>query len=342
MVDKRILITLAFLFCSLDAHSQDKTDVVVMTNGDHFVGEIKKLEFGQLSFKASYMADSVKLDWTKVQQLESVRRFRVELANGQLRSGSILKRPSTASSSGDFDVVEDVGTISVSFLEVVSLDPLAKSLWRRFRGSVDVGFTIHPHQQTAYSTNSAIDFPAENFLVSSQVTSQFSRQEGAEDSEHHSASLSYYRFLSKNWFAMGVGQALKNNQLDLDLRTTLGGGGGRFLIHTNRTILTSTIGVGWTREKYFDTDRVETAEGLLGVRFYTFSFASSQFDTRIVVYPGLTEWGRLRVDFQSSIVWELWKNAFWKLSVLENYDSRPPEGSRNNDFTLTNTFGVSF
>ncbi len=343
MVDKRILITLAFLLCSLDLLAEDKTDVVVMNNGDHFVGEIKKLEFGQLAFKASYMADSVNLDWTKVQRLESVRRFRVELASGALRSGSILKRPSTATSPGDFDVVEDVGTTSVSFLEVVELDPLEGTIWRRFKGSVDVGFTLHPQEQTAYSTSSNVDFPAENFIVSSQVTSQFSRQEGAEDSEHHSASLSYYQFLSKNWFVMGVGQALKNNQLDLDLRTTLGGGGGRFLIHSNRTLMTATIGLGWTREKYFDTaENTETAEGLLGVRFYTFSFASSQFDTRIVVYPGLTEWGRVRVDFQSSLVWELWKNTFWKVSILENYDNRPPEGARHNDFTLTNTFGVSF
>ena len=128
MVDKRILITLAFLLCSLDLLAEDKTDVVVMTNGDHFVGEIKKLEFGQLAFKASYMADSVNLDWTKVQRLESVRRFRVELANGELRSGSILKRPSTATSPGDFDVVEDVGTTSVSFLEVVDTGSAGRTI----------------------------------------------------------------------------------------------------------------------------------------------------------------------------------------------------------------------
>ena len=88
---------------------------------------------------------------------------------------------------------------------------------------------------------------------------------------------------------MGVGQALKNNPIGsrpLDERISVEAGVG-FLIRTNRTLITSTIGLGWTREKYFDTaENVETAEGLLGVRFYTFSFASSQFDTRIVVYPG--------------------------------------------------------
>jgi hypothetical protein len=62
-----------------------------MNNGDRFVGEIKELGFGQLKFKASYMAASVDLDWAKVSQLESTRRFRVGFADGMLRTGSITK-----------------------------------------------------------------------------------------------------------------------------------------------------------------------------------------------------------------------------------------------------------
>ena len=44
--------------------AEDKTDVVVMTNGDHFVGENQEARIRSNSqFKASYMADSVNLDW---------------------------------------------------------------------------------------------------------------------------------------------------------------------------------------------------------------------------------------------------------------------------------------
>jgi hypothetical protein len=48
------------------------------------------------------------------------------------------------------------------------------------------------------------------------------------------------------------------------------------------------------------------------------------------------------VDWESSFSWEIWNNVYWKMSILENYDSRPPEGASNNDFTMTSSFGVSF
>jgi hypothetical protein len=38
----------------------------------------------------------------------------------------------------------------------------------------------------------------------------------------------------------------------------------------------------------------------------------------------------------------LWNDVYWKTSVLEDYDSRPPEGAPHNDFTLTSSFGISF
>ena len=37
-----------------------------MKNGDRFTGEIKGLQHGELSFKASYMKESVVLSWQEV------------------------------------------------------------------------------------------------------------------------------------------------------------------------------------------------------------------------------------------------------------------------------------
>jgi hypothetical protein len=95
-------------------------------------------------------------------------------------------------------------------------------------------------------------------------------------------------------------------------------------------------------EKFFNTPTSTTVEAVLGAEFYTFRFDASQFRTRLLVYPGLTEWGRIRLDWESSVTWKLNKDIFWKVSAVENYDSRPPEGANRNDFTFSNTFGVSF
>jgi hypothetical protein len=342
----RIVFLLAFfLFTLSEASAADKTDLVVMNNGDRFVGEIKELGFGQLKFKASYMAASVDLDWTRVSQLESTRRFRVEFTDGILRTGSITKS-ATATPGADFEVTDASGATTRGAFQVVSIEPIEGSFLGRFRGTADVGLTLQPQVgQTQWTGNASIEFPAESFRVSTQVSTFFSQQEGAEDSVRDSFGLTYYQFLSRKGFLIGMTQLLKDNQLNLDLRSTFSGGAGRFLIHRNRNGLAIFGGIAATTEKYFDTttnNNGTNAEILTGMDFYWVRFASSQIKTTLLGYAGITQWGRYRVDWESSISWEVWNDVYWKTSVLENYDSRPPEGAPHNDFTLTSSFGISF
>jgi hypothetical protein len=329
---------------SLEAIAQtDKTDVVVMTNGDRLVGEIKLLEYGQLEFKASYMESSVHLDWAKVTQLESTRRFRVEFDDGSLYSGSIHKSASAAPSA-DF-LIDDAGAKTTrGFLEVVNIQPLEGSVWHRFRGSADFGLTLHPEAgQNQWSANASVDYPSEKFRVMTRVSSLFGKQEESEDAERHSLGMAYYQYLSRNWFLFGMNQLLNDSQLDLELRVTLGAGGGHFLARSNRAGLTAFAGVAATHEKYFEAASNGTnSEAILGTEFYWARFASSQVSSRLLFYSGISQWGRMRVDWESSISWEIWKDTFWKISVLENFDSRPPEGLPSNDFALTSTFGFTF
>jgi hypothetical protein len=138
---------------------------------------------------------------------------------------------------------------------------------------------------------------------------------------------------------------LKDNQLNLDLRSTFSGSGGKFLTHSTRQGLAVFAGLAATNEKYFDTtsnNNGTSAEALMGMEYYLVRFASSQIKTKLLAFPSLSDWGRVRVDWQSSFSWEIWKDVYWKMSILENYDSRPPQGASHNDFTMTTSFGVSF
>ena len=340
-----LVVSLALILASPPATAADHNDVLVMDNGDRLVGEIKRLDYGELTFKASYMADDAKLDWAKVKQLLSNRRFRVEFADGTLMSGGIYKSDS-AGPTADFEVTDVFGLTARGASQVTSIEPIDGGWWSRLRGSADVGFTIQPEVgQTQWTGNATVDYPAEKFRLDSQVSTFFSQQEGAEDSVRDSFGLSYYQFLSRKWFLIGMSQLLKDNQLNLDLRSTFSAGGGRFLMHSTRKGLAVYGAVSTTTEKYFDTAEDKngtTIEALTGMEFYIVRFASSQMKSKLLVYTGLTDWGRVRVDWESSISWEVWNNVYWKTSVLENFDSRPPEGASNNDFTLTSSFGLTF
>jgi Protein of unknown function, DUF481 len=339
------LVAGLLLFGSSHLLAADKTDVILMTNGDRLVGEIKRLAVGQLQFKATYMASSVNLDQTKVSGIESIRRFRVEFADGSLLSG-VIGKSASAPAGENFTVEDSIGSTKRAFLDVVSVSPLEGSFLRRFTGSADVGVTLGSQSSTnQFTANATLNYPSENFRLSTQASSLFSKHEGSDDAVRQSFGAAYYQFLSKNWFLMGLTQMLKDNELSLSLRATGSGGGGRFLMHSNRSGVAAFAGLAATYERYFDTatgTNGTNAELLTGLEIYTVRFASSQMTTKLLLYSGISQWGRERVDWETSISWELWNNVYWKTGGTLNFDSRPPEGTQKSDYTLTTSFGLTF
>jgi hypothetical protein len=99
------------------------------------------------------------------------------------------------------------------------------------------------------------------------------------------------------------------------------------------------------REKY--TGQTRATERWRGVNldFDAFRYDHPKLDlsTTLAVYPGITEWGRLRVDFDTRVSYELVKDFFLTLSLFERYDSRPPsETAAKSDFGTTLSISWSF
>ena len=59
----------------------------------------------------------------------------------------------------------------------------------------------------------------------------------------------------------------------------------------------------------------------------------------LLVYPSLTESGRVRADFDISYRQDLFSDFYVRFSFYDQYDSRPPEGASDNDFGTTIAVG---
>jgi hypothetical protein len=66
-------------------------------------------------------------------------------------------------------------------------------------------------------------------------------------------------------------------------------------------------------------------------------------DVGLRYYPSLSEWGRQRIQFDSSLRRELWKDFFVSLNVFDTFDSEPPQaGAARNDFGVVTSLGWSY
>src|SRR5215467_15616156 len=90
----KFLAIVVSLLLSTILHARDKTDIMVMKNGDRFTCAIKGLSSGVLYVDFDYIDGTASVDWTKVASLESNQLFLVKTEDGSVYEGT-LSTPET-------------------------------------------------------------------------------------------------------------------------------------------------------------------------------------------------------------------------------------------------------
>jgi hypothetical protein len=322
-----------------------KDDVVVLKNGDRITGEIKKIQQGTLYFKPDYALQSIEIDWARVGQLDSFDRFNVLLTNGTIHTGLIKK----VLASDDFTITTAPGqvVVQVTRAEVIRVLPTENSRWKQMNGSIDYGFSLaSDNRQTQSSLGASASYLGERNSAALNLTSSLSSQTDGANTSRNSVAFDYSRHVSSKWSATFLTHLLSSSQQKLDLRTSVGGGVGRTLIRTANTRSLLSGGLLVSRERYSPETGLQplatTSEAWLGLAFTHFRFKVFDLDTRLTAYPNLTTRGRVRVNSESNIRWELYKDLYWNLRIYENYDSHPPIIAPKNDFGVTTSLGWKF
>ena len=66
----------------------EKTDKVVLRNGNEITGEIKKLDLGKLEYSTDDIG-RIYIEWDQIYRIASKDRFHIELPDGRAYFGSI-------------------------------------------------------------------------------------------------------------------------------------------------------------------------------------------------------------------------------------------------------------
>jgi putative salt-induced outer membrane protein YdiY len=339
------MVFIALFFLILPLYAKRKDDVIVMKNGDHFTGEIKGMQRGALSFKASYMSESMSVDWREVAKLTSLDRFIITLTNGDRLTGTLM---STTPEEGISELILDTnGTEErVEQPSIVDLEQQERTFWNQLRGSADLGFTYTSgNSSTDVSTSEAVSYETQKYLVGLNTSLQFSRST-EESTNRFTFTNVNQRMISPNWFTSSYVELLSSDQQELDLRSTIGGGFGRRLKRSPTTSLSLSAGGVYTHERYSASvpgqSTLSSGELLLGISYTTFRFKTLDVSSELNVFPSVTDPGRLRMTTQSNLKFELVRNLYWSFRFYENFDSRPPVSAPKNDVGVTSSVGWKF
>lgn len=321
---------------------RDKTDVVILKNGDHVTGEIKSLERGKLSLSTDSMG-TVQIEWEDVERVTSQWVFEVETETGLRIVGSL----SPAVEPETMEIIGESFRNTLNRTSVVRLTQIEAGFLARLEGYLDVGFSFaRANRATELTLGGEVKSRTVTRQLKTTLSSLFNDRKDLDSTARNVLTVDWTRFFSDRWLVTGLATFTQNQELDLDLRSVFGGDLGRHLIQNNRSLLTVRGGAVFTRERFTGPDPGRSnIEGKGTIVYELFSFDEPEMDitTTLTVLPSLSDWGRFRADLDTRIQYELFKDFFWSITLFDNYDSDPPsEGSERNDFGINTSVGWSF
>lgn len=310
-----------------------KTDKVFLKNGDVITGEIKSLKFAMLRFDMSGPGN-IDIKWEEVVQIRSEKLFQVALSNGVVlleKLDSIFFK-----------------TYHINITDLVEIVQIKDRFIKRLEGNVSLGFNYTKSNDIIqFNFGGSITYRKpkveDNFKLNSVITDNSTDSFLAKKQD---ATLSQYRKLNHNNYIQGTLGWQQNTQLGLQNRISLAGVGGKILLNDNHHRLLTGGGLSYNVEQSSESSKfIQNLEAVAIIQLKKFRYSTPKLslDAQYLIYPNLTDWGRIRMTFDLSTKYEVLKDFNVGLTFYDNYDNRPPSGAvTKNDLGINLTVSFDF
>jgi hypothetical protein len=339
---KFVLATL-LIQASDAALAAPKTDVLIFHNGDRLTGEIKSMKRGRLSFNTD-ATGTISIEWDKVAQLISNQYIQLETNTGARFFGQLIEP------SKDFRLVVET-TDGPQILDpdrVIVMNPIEQE---KGLGAFDIDVTVGYNFAKATGVTQAtlafnLDYRTLTRIYSFSTSNIISDSDSQESSRRQNANFQFTRLWKNRWTTNGNLTLEQNDELGLNLRTSVGFGGGRFLIQSNTMLLGLEAGLQVAQEDLVDEEEdSQSLEAVFTGNWDWFKFDSPELDwsNTLKVIPSLTDSGRVRGEFDTNLKWEMFTDLKWGVSFYSSYDSKPQtENASNRDYGVNTTLTYEF
>jgi hypothetical protein len=157
---------------------------------------------------------------------------------------------------------------------------------------------------------------------------------------------SYMRNLNKNYFwevSLGWQQ---NTELGLSSRYLFSAAYGWQPLTDNHNRLLTAGGLSYNQEQSVETGQFSgNLDALFMINYKRFYYSTPKLsiNASYFIYPGLSDWGRVRMQADLNVSVEIFKDFQTGLVFYYSYDNKPPEGSLStNDYGIMFTLGYIF
>ncbi len=333
-----------FLFVATEAFGKEEAvrDTVYLRNGEIVIGDIKGMHLGMLSFDSDDVG-TVDLKISKIKTISSASdTLRIEMANKAIYFGAL--KPSVK--SGWVYIITQEHRHHVQIDNINTLLTLEPNFWQNLSGNVSAGFSysrssnigqLNLSASVAY-TMKKVDFSITGSGIASIDSASFSR-----DREDLDFTVLYN--VKNMWYAVGSIDYQRNLQLSISRRLQETIAAGYKVVFSQNFQILGLGGFSVSQERSTTgVDQNFLWEVPIGftLDYFRFSHPDMQISSGHVFYAGLTQWGRVRYDSNTTFAWELFKDFDFSLNLYLNYDNRPPDTSSSGKMDYGMVVGLAY
>ena len=338
MLNKKCLISLLLIFSFIQVIAQN--DKIYTSNGDVLVGEIKSMKRGVLVYDTDYADSEFQVDWKEIEGLACTRLLIIYTVDGKKYTGGLNFLPDEPKKVTIQTLDEN---LTVTLDKIVEITSLEQRFIDRIIISIDAGLSLSKANNVRQTSAAAkVSYRGIKWNISAQLNNVGTTQDNVEPTKRTDGGVSLVRDIWGNGMILGGAEFLSNSEQMLDLRSTVRGGLGLYLIRTNQLYMQSGLGLAFSQEKYGGDNATSQGsfEGLGMFEFNAYDVGDLSFQFKLTTYPSLSEWGRWRIDMDTSLKYDLPLDFYVKLSYVHNFDSDPLVADvAKNDFVFKTSIG---
>ncbi len=317
--------------------SYAQTDSLIFKNKDVIVGEIKSMDKGIVVIETDYSDSDFKIEWEKISEVYSKQNYLITLTSGQRHNGYLK------SSTPNHVIIHTISgdSIEVNLNEIVYFKTYENDFLSRLSANIDINYSFtKANNLTQSGLRSALGYVAPKWSASAGYNLIKSNQDEVEPIRREDGSFSFRKFLPKDWYLPANYSFLSNTEQKLDLRSIFKLGVGKYIIHTNQSYLGVEGGFSYVNEKFSSDDANRNSmEGYVGSELNLYDIGDLNLLTKAVVFPGITEKGRWRFDYNIDVKYDLPLELYIKVGFSLNYDNQVVEGASKADYVFQTGIG---
>ncbi len=334
----RFILLFVVVFSFGFSHAQ-KSDTLVLNNGDRITGEIKELSLGYLKYSTDD-AGTLQVKWIRIAFLESKNQFDISTSKGNRYFGALGR----GDSAGYVKILSYTDTVQLPLSALVEITRIRKSFLDRLDGQITAGFSFTKANSTLQLNGGLnLNYRAINSYQAIDYSVIFNSADGQDENQRQDASYTFNWLFADQWYTISVGGFQQNIQLGLQSRAFAAQGIGHIILHDNNNLFLAGIATTINQELNIEGNTQINSEGVIQMSYERFKIVGKSFNlaTDISYYPSWNVTGRYRIDYNLQLLWEMIGDLKWNTTFKYSYDRKPvSETGLQEDYSIV--LGLSY